>query len=374
MMADDATVTRHFNLIRLLGARRLGVTIRDLVHELGVADKTIRRDLAFLRRMGVPVEERAGERGKKTWKLGESWSRPPVQFDFEEAAALYLGRQLLESMAGTPFWEAASRAWRKIRSTLGDQAASYLDTFARLLHCTEAGHRDYSGKAEILEALTIAIEDYKATHITYRSERATEPATRDVYPLRLVRMGNGALFLLAVDPQEDRVKTYKVDRIEAAEVSQIVFQRYRDFDVAAFLERSLGIYDGDDDVNVVIRFRPAAARHARETRWHKSEAFSPRRDGSLILRLRLSSTVEIKSRVLSYGATAVVLEPESLRAEIAAELERMLGAYTGQPAGPTGRDHDGSGPNERSGRTGRVERTTDERGAAQPRSDGPRQK
>ena len=78
---------------------------------------------------------------------------------------------------------------------------------------------------------------------------------------------------------------------------------------------------------MAIRFLPAAARHARETRWHKSEVFTPQRDGSLILRLRLSSTVEIKSRVLSYGASAVVLEPEDLRAEIAAELERMLQAY-----------------------------------------------
>ncbi len=93
-------------------------------------------------------------------------------------------------MAGTPFWDAAEPAWRKIRSGLGDTAANYLDTFSRLLHCTEAGHRDYSSKAKVLESLTIGIEDFKATHITYRSERATEPATRDVYPLRLVRLGN----------------------------------------------------------------------------------------------------------------------------------------------------------------------------------------
>jgi predicted DNA-binding transcriptional regulator YafY len=341
-MAEDPQMVRRFNLIRLLGARRLGLTIRDLVHEFGVTDKTIRRDLEFLKQMAVPIEERTGERGKKTWKLGESWSRPPLEFTFEEAAALYLGRQLMESMAGTPFWEAASRAWRKIRSTLGDHAATYLDTFGRLLHCTAAGHRDYSSKTEILEALTIGIEDYKATHITYRSERATEPATRDIYPLRLVRPGNGALYLLAVDPQQDDIRTYKVDRIEDAEVSEFVFQRYRDFDVDAYLERSLGIYDGDDDLTVVIRFLPAAARHARETRWHKTETFSPQRDGGLILRLELSSTVEIKSRVLSYGAAAVVLEPEALRAEMAAELERMLGAYTAQPAPPTGRDRNGS--------------------------------
>ena len=61
------------------------------------------------------------------------------------------------------------------------------------------------------------------------------------------------------------------------------------------------------------------------------------RDGSLILRLQLSSTVEIKSRILAYGAAAVVLEPETLRAEIASELGRMLHSY-GVPAEGTPRN------------------------------------
>src|SRR5262249_18838029 len=153
----------------------------------------------------------------------------------EEAAALFLGRQLMESMARTPLWEAAHRAWRKIRSTLGETASAYLDRFSRMFHCTEGGHRDYASKAAILESLTLAIEDYKAVHITYRSDRATEPATRDVYPLRLIRHHNGALYLIAFSPEHDDYRTYKVDRIEEAEVSPIVFQRRREFDAEAFL-------------------------------------------------------------------------------------------------------------------------------------------
>jgi predicted DNA-binding transcriptional regulator YafY len=336
-MTEDPQITRHWNLLRMLGTRRLGVAVRELARELGVADRTIRRDLDFLRRMGVPLEERTGDHGRKTWRLGDAWSKPPLHFDFEEAAALFLGRQLMESMAGTPLWDAANRAWRKIRGTLGETASNYLDRFSRLFHCTEAGHRDYASKAAILESLSIAIEDFKAVHITYRSDRATESATRDVYPLRMIRHHNGALYLVAFAPEHDGYRTYKVDRIEAAEVSPIVFQRHRDFDAAAFLERSLGIYDGDGDVTVAIRFLPAAARHAQESRWHKGAVFTPQRDGGAILRLRLSSTVEIKSRVLAYGGAAVVLEPESLRNEIAAELERMRHAYRA-PAVTSARD------------------------------------
>lgn len=334
-MAEDRPMTRQWNVFRILASRRLGVSVQDLAAELGVSVKTIRRDLDVLREQGLPLEERTEEFGRKAWKLPGDWAGLSVQFNFEEAAALYVARQLLESMAGTPFWSAANRAWRKVRSTLGQSASDYLDRFPRMFHCTQAGRRDYASKGDILESLTIAIDDYKAVHITYRSEHSTEAATRDVYPLRLVRNYTGALYLVAVAPQDDAIKTYKVDRIEAVAISAFVFQRYRDYDVEARLAGSLGIYDGDGDIAVVIRFLPSSSRHARESRWHTSEVFEPQRDGGLILRLRLSSTVEIKSRVLGYGASAVVLEPESLRAEVAEELRRMLAAYEARIATPT---------------------------------------
>jgi predicted DNA-binding transcriptional regulator YafY len=236
-------------------------------------------------------------------------------------------------MAGTPFWESAQNAWNKIRCTLGETALEYLDRFAGMFHPAGTDRRDYAGKAEIVDALTIAIEDHKAVHVTYRSLNATEPATRDLYPLSWLWKPD-ALYLLARSPEDGRVKTYKVDRMDEVEVSNFVFQVDRDFDAAAYLSGSLGIYDGDGDIAVAIKFLPAAARHAQEARWHQSKVFTQQRDGSVVLRMRLSSTVEIKSRVLSYGSNAVVLEPESLRNEIAAELERMIPSYRAPAARP----------------------------------------
>lgn len=335
-MTEDPQIIRHWNLLRLLGARHQGITKREMARELGVSEKTIQRDLDFFRLQCVPLECVTGDRGKKVWRLGEGWRKPPLVFTYEEAAALYLGRQFLEPMAGSPFWSAAQSAWQKIRSTLGETPLKYLDQFARMFHAAETDHRDYAHKAALLEELTLAIEDHKAVHITYRSQHATEPATRDVYPLNWT-WKSGSLYLLAFSPEHDRIRTYKVDRMEAVEVSNFVFQPHRDFDAAAYLAGSLGIYDGDEDVTVVIRFLPEAARHAQESRWHRSKVFTPQRDGGVILRLRLSSTVEIKSRVLAYGASAVVLEPEGLRAEIAAELERMLQGY-GAPGVTVPRD------------------------------------
>jgi predicted DNA-binding transcriptional regulator YafY len=122
-----------------------------------------------------------------------------------------------------------------------------------------------------------------------------------------------------------------VDRIEAVETTPIIFQRPANFKLADLVADSFGIYDGDEDLTVVVKFLPSAARFVQESHWHASQVLTPQRDGSLLARFQLSSTVEIKSWVLSFGANAVVIEPESLRTEIAQELEQLIKSYQVHP-------------------------------------------
>jgi proteasome accessory factor B len=64
-----------------------------------------------------------------------------------------------------------------------------------------------------------------------------------------------------------------------------------------------------------------------EARWHPSQKLTAQRDGSLLAEFMLNSTEEIKSWVLSFGVHAVVLEPSTLRDEMRAEIQSMLGLY-----------------------------------------------
>jgi predicted DNA-binding transcriptional regulator YafY len=321
-MPDEVRLIRQWRLLRILGARHFGVTLREMARETGVTEKTIGRDLAMFGELGFPLEEIVGEHGRKTWKLTAGWGQPPLAFTFDEVVVLYLGRRFLEPLAGTQFWQAANSAMRKIRATLSKPALEYIERFPQVFHCTTAGFGNYASKAEIIDDLTMAIEDRKAVHVTYQSQQATEPATRDVYPYCLVRNNAGALYLFAFSPEHDRINHYKVDRIESVEISSIIFQRPRDFDIEAHLAGSFGIYNGSNNINVVVKFAPSAARYVSESRRHSSQVLTAQHDGSLLARFTLSSTVEFKSWVQSFGASAVVLEPAELRAEIVQELEQ----------------------------------------------------
>ncbi len=330
MMADELPLVRQWLLFRKLCSHHHGLTIKDMMHEFQVSEKTVRRDLETFQNAGFPLQETVGEFGRKTWHMEGSKDGPGLTFAFDEAIALYLGRRFLEPLAGTMFWEAAQRAFKKIRATLGDKALKYIDQFGTIFHQTMVGASDYTKKAELIDELMVGIEDRKAVFITYQSLKATEPVTYDIYPYGLI-YHRGALYLVGRSPHREEICHWKVSRIEDAEVTAVPFQRPEDFDLGQHLAKSFGVYHGDGDVKIKVRFAAAVARYVCESNWHDSQKLSPQKDGGVLAEFHLSDTEEIKRWIMSFGQHAVVQEPESLKAEIIQELNSLLAAYSPEP-------------------------------------------
>lgn len=330
-MPEQLPLVRQWILLRLLCARRGGLTVREMVDELAVSAKTVRRDLEMFQQAGFPLEETVEDFGRKRWRLDPSKTGPGLSFAFDEAIALYLARRLLEPLAGTPFWEAAQRAFKKIRATLGAEALKYVDRFGQVFYQTMVGTSDYAKQAEIIDQLVLGIEDRRSVVITYQSLQATEPVSYPIYPYGLI-YHRGALYVVGWSPDHEEVRHWKVNRIEQAEVTHVRFQRPDGFDLRQHLTRSFGVFQGDGqgETHIKIRFARAVARYVSESRWHSSQKLSPQKDGSLIAEFDLGDTEEIKRWILSFGRHAEVLEPEELRENIRVEVKTIMAAYAGE--------------------------------------------
>ena len=138
-----------------------------------------------------------------------------------------------------------------------------------------------------------------------------------------------SIYMAAFAPHHGGVRHYKLDRVEAAEILNEKFARPSEFDLASHLSGSFGIFRGRDSepITIRIRFEHDVARYVREKQWHSSQVLTDQPDGSLIAEFELSTTEEIKAWSLSFGSKAEVLEPESLRAEIATELQALARRY-----------------------------------------------
>ena len=80
--------SRLLELLELLQAKPL-VTGRDLGDRLGVDRRTVRRDVATLQRLGIPVE---GERGVGGgYRLRPGYRLPPLMLTEDEATSVVLG-------------------------------------------------------------------------------------------------------------------------------------------------------------------------------------------------------------------------------------------------------------------------------------------
>jgi proteasome accessory factor B len=329
-MPDNPALLRQWLILNQLSARRNGATVRELADEHGASIKTIRRDIDALRRVGFQLEERVIEQGCKVWKLGGNHSAA-LGFNLTEAMALYLGRRFLEPLAGTHFWEGAQSAFRKIQATLGEQALGYLEKLAGIFYQTTFGS-DYRRKGDIIDALVQAIEDRRLTELHYQSQRATEPVEYEIHPYAIAYHA-GALYLVAWSADHREIRHFKIDRIEDAHPTQIQFPRPPDFDVTEHFAGSLGVFHGSHQnrVTVRVRFSKAVSRYVQEHRRHKSQRVVPQKDGSVAAEFQLTDLEELKHWLLSFGATAKVLEPPELVADLRHEIEAMMQLYRPSP-------------------------------------------
>jgi len=265
-----------------------------------------------------------------TWPLGPpSGAVPAVRVHL--LIPPFSGPRQLSSISKLVY--SPQRAFKKIRASLGPEALKCVDRFAGLFRQTLVGRSDYSQKSELIDDLVVAAQDCRAVFITYQSQRATEPTTYDVYPYGLI-YHRGSLYLVGWAPQHEEIRHWKVDRIEALELTPIHFQRPESFDLDRHLADSFGIFQGKGSYHLRIRFSREVARYVQEKSWHPSQKLSPQKDGSLSAEFDLGDTEEIKRWILSFGRNAEVLEPEGLRREIQEEVQTLMTTYEGR--GPSG--------------------------------------
>ena len=122
------------------------------------------------------------------------------------------------------------------------------------------------------------------------------------------------------------IRTFACDRIRDIAVSDEFFKAPDDFEIDSYLQSSFGVFHGRM-TRVKIWFSPEAAMHIKERQWHASQEIIDQPDGSIIFSAETAGIHDIRIWVLSWGANARVLAPESLKEMIKSEIEALNRLY-----------------------------------------------
>ena len=313
--------TRLIEIERRLRAHPMGLTVRELANATGYSTRTIQRDLNALEsELGAPLVEAPGRR----WRLLPG-STPigAVRFTLHEARALFLAARVMLRHAGEQDADGIA-ALEKLADALPPPLSRQVRSAAAQLNRNPLR----SNRQQVLRTLTEGWAASQTVLIQYRSAQSKTTRRVELDPYLLEPSPNGAAtYVIGYSHHHAQVRTFKLDRIEAAELTRQEFQANDIHELSDKMQRSWGIVYGDDEFEVTVDFEAEVADRVSETTWHPSQRLTRLEDGGVRLELRLPSFLEFVPWVRSWGSAAHVVAPDELRAEIAEDFERASARY-----------------------------------------------
>jgi predicted DNA-binding transcriptional regulator YafY len=295
------------------------LTGRQLAKRLEVSQRTVHRDMEALSAAGVPVFALRGAQGG--WQLDEGWRTRVPGLDEAELRALLMAQPRV--LGDARLARAAERALDKLMAALPASLREQAASIRQRLHVDTTG---WSGVPESLSMLPIvqdAVSRDRKLAIRY-SPPGRERVERTVDPLGLVAKG-GSWYLVARTP--DGFRTYRVSRIEEARLLDEPCARPADFDLAAHWRSTTEeLQRGRTRFEAILRLEPRAAQSLRTWRT-TSPVESPAgsdADGWVTLRVLFEDEEQARFMALGLGPRVEVLEPGTLREQVAADVAAAM--------------------------------------------------
>jgi len=323
-MARGEQLGRQWKILQILIGSR-GKTVHELAQVLCCHRRTVYRDLEALQLAGFPLYTDRKE-GKNCWVLLDADRRhTPLPLSLTELMALYFSRGMLKGAKDTVFAEALESLFEKIRATLPPQTVDYIDRAEETVRFSTRPFKKSPGGETAVEQVQEAIVNRRSLDLVYYTMSRQKETRRRVDPYK-IWFFDGAFYLIAYCRLRKEVRIFSMDRIRELHTAADVFEPPEDFDADRFMEKSFGVFVGPG-IAVKIRFSKKIAGYIQERLWHPAQVLTPLGDGAVDFEATVAGTEEVKSWVLGWGRHAQVLHPESLRRQIAKEIEEIGRQY-----------------------------------------------
>ncbi|HNS03725.1 MAG TPA: WYL domain-containing transcriptional regulator, partial [Anaerolineae bacterium] len=296
---------RLLQIEQLLWAHPEGLTRAEIARRLGVNRSTITK---YLDNDQLPPSIYEEDDGRL--KLDRSADLTKASFSLHEVMAIHLATRLLATRSDKQNPHAAS-ALRKLGMALqrlDKNISGHLLRSADMMD-EEGAFRD-PVYLKVLETLTEAWSAGRKVKVQHQMENGRVfDYTFSPYFIEPYAVGQTA-HVIGLRQPPGKLRTLKIERIRAAEMTRDPFTIPDDFDPRVYLRDAWGIWTSDQaPVEVVLRFHPKLAMRVRETRWHPSQRIEEQADGHVLWRALVAEPQEMLPWVRGWGADVEVVEP-----------------------------------------------------------------
>lgn len=278
--------------LAMMATRRSGVSLDEIMGEFGCVYRTAQRMTEALEAAFPQTEANEGDDRRKRWHIPARHVAALLSPSPEELAALSSGISQLEQAGMLQEASLTRSLAQKVRALVPPEKGSRLAVDEEALlealgHAARPGPRPAAIR-EVDAAIYEALKGPFLLRFPYQKRGQAKPADRIVAPHGLLL--GVRRYLVARDiakPPSAPLQHFRVEEIEAAEVLEESFEFDHGFDIRRHAEKGFGSFENAAEYgDVVWRFSPEAAAHARRFVFHPTQTVEDEPDGSLLVRFK----------------------------------------------------------------------------------------
>jgi predicted DNA-binding transcriptional regulator YafY len=230
-------------------------TVSELADRLDVDERTVRRYVAHLTDLDIPVQSLRGRYGG--YRLAPGYRMPPLMLTDEEALAVLLGlvagrRAGLVATSAAAAESAVAKLQRVLPAALGRRLEALLETAEFTLGPRPAA----TAETQVLLLIAEAARERRPVEISYTASGGG-PSERTVHPYGIVAH-SGRWYVTGADSASTSIRTFRLDRISASKILAGTFDVPAGFDAAA--QVLAGIAQAPHRHEVAVRVEGTAAQ------------------------------------------------------------------------------------------------------------------
>ncbi|MGN0123848.1 MULTISPECIES: YafY family protein [Rhodococcus] len=314
-MTVESTTERVLRVLALLQSRP-SWTADELAAELGVTDRSVRRDVDRLRALGYPVRATPGVGGG--YQLGAGTRLPPLLLHDDEAIATAVSLRLASGSTIAGAAEAALRALAKLDQVMPPRLRAEVRAIYGATETVVGTSTEID--ADTLLGLARACRDAIRVRFRYTTRQEVDDE-RTVEPVRMVAAGQ-RWYLMAWDVDRDDWRTFRLDRMRDVTPTTWRFRPRQHPDPVSYVQRSVT----ESPYRYIARIRLRAdADQVRDMVPPQVGRVEDDEDGWCVLVVGADDPDWVVMHVARMGFEAVVIEPPELR-EAADRLAKRLAA------------------------------------------------
>jgi predicted DNA-binding transcriptional regulator YafY len=294
-------------------------SVPDLAARLEVDGRTVRRYVAHLLDLDVPVESVRGRYGG--YRLAPGYRLPPLMLTDDEALAVLVGLATGPQVGGSRL--AAESASAKLRRVLPKHLAARVGALLDVADLPSVRAADAAPDVDVLLVVAEAARDRRTVDLVHTS-RTGATTERTVQPYGVVAHA-GRWYLTGIDEGSGELRTFRLDRVVTARPGSGTFTVPEGFDPRAEVLGALARTPWRHTVSVLVH-DAATAVQARLPPGIATVAPVADREGWVRVEIRADRLDWVPGVLAALDADLVVEGPAELRDRVRDLGRRLLEA------------------------------------------------